>query len=178
MYASRRLCNAEKKDRSYSSMKLELLALKWAIVDTFCGYLLGSWFEVITDNNPLCHLQTAKLGAIEQRWVAQLSLFSFEVKYRLGKSNAAANALSRQEFAGEPESDPDADWNECVEICSVISWGTVLEPGLALKGVECTRLRQIRAFETGEKAVTSLQGITHTLPGYTREQLVRKVTLF
>ncbi len=39
----------------------------------------------------------------------------------------------------------------------MISWGTALEPGLALKGVEYTRLRQIRAFEGGEKAVTSLE---------------------
>ncbi len=81
-------------------MKLELLALKWAIVEKFHSYLLGSRFEMITDNNPLYHLQTAKLGAIEQRWVAQLSVFSFEVKYRPGKINAAADALSRQEFAG------------------------------------------------------------------------------
>ncbi len=58
------------------------------------------------------------------------------------------------------ESDPDVDWNECVEFRSVISRGTALGPGVALKGVECARLRQIRA-------VTSLQG-----PGYTREQLV------
>lgn len=170
-YASRRLRNAERNDRNYSSMKLELLALKWAVVEKFRGYLLGSWFEVITDNNPLCHLQTAKLGAIEQRWVAQLSVFNFEVKYRPGKSNAAADALSRQEFAGEPESDPDVDWDECVAICSVFSRGTALEPELALKGLECCRLRQIRVLEAGE-AVTSLQGNTHTLPGYTREQLV------
>ncbi len=133
-YASRRLRNAEKNDRNYSSMKLELLALKWAVVEKFRGYLLGSWFEVITDNNPLCHLQTAKLGAIEQRWVAQLSVFNFEVKYRPGKSNAAADALSRQEFAGEPESDPDADWNECVAICSVISQGNSLGTCTRIEG--------------------------------------------
>lgn len=30
-YASRMLSNAEKNDRNYSSMKLELLALKWAV---------------------------------------------------------------------------------------------------------------------------------------------------
>ncbi|KAF7707222.1 hypothetical protein HF521_018440 [Silurus meridionalis] len=145
-YASRRLRNAERNDRNYSSMKLELLALKWAVVEKFCGYLLGSWFEVITDNNPLCHLQTAKLGAIEQRWVAQLSVFNFEVKYRPGKNNAAADALSRQEFAGGS-----------------------LALILMLTGISV--LRQIRALEAGEEAVTSLQGNTHTLPGYTKEQL-------
>lgn len=54
-YASHRLRDTEKNDRNYSSMKLELLALKWAITEKFRGYLLGSKFVVLTDNNPLCH---------------------------------------------------------------------------------------------------------------------------
>ncbi len=32
----------EKNDRNYSSMKLELLALKWAVSEKFWGYLLGA----------------------------------------------------------------------------------------------------------------------------------------
>ncbi len=108
-YASRRLRNAEKNDRNYSSMKLELLALKWAVSEKFQGYLLGSKFVVITDNNPICHLKTAKLGAVEQRWVAQLAVFDFEVKYRPGRHNAAADALSRQPLAGEPANPEDVE---------------------------------------------------------------------
>ncbi len=80
-YASRRLRNAERNDKNYSSMKLELLSLKWAVTEKFRSYLLGSKFTVITDNNPLCHLNTAKLGALEQRWVAQLAAFDFDVQY-------------------------------------------------------------------------------------------------
>lgn len=74
-YASTRLHQAERNDHNYKCV-------------------------VFTDNNPLCHLKTAKLGAIEQRWVAQLSVFDFEVKYRPGSSNAAADAVSRQELQG------------------------------------------------------------------------------
>ena len=55
-----------------SSMKLELLALKWAVTDQFCEYLFGAKFTIFTDNNPLSHLRTAKLGAIEQRWASDL----------------------------------------------------------------------------------------------------------
>lgn len=66
-YASRRLRKAEKNDRNYSNVKLEFLVLFWAISDKFQGYLLGYKFVVLTDNNPLCHLPTARLGAIEQR---------------------------------------------------------------------------------------------------------------
>lgn len=60
-------------------MKLEVLALKWAVAEKFRGYLLGSQFLVLTDNNPLCHLKTAKLGATDQRCIAQLCVFDFVV---------------------------------------------------------------------------------------------------
>uniref|UniRef100_A0A3B1JKH5 Gypsy retrotransposon integrase-like protein 1 n=1 Tax=Astyanax mexicanus TaxID=7994 RepID=A0A3B1JKH5_ASTMX len=171
-YASRRLRNAEKNDRNYSSMKLELLALKWAVAEKFCGYLLGSRFVVFTDNNPLCHLSTAKLGAIEQRWLAQLSVFDFEVKYKPGSSNAAADALSRQEFAGEPEMDPDEDLDDCVAICNVVSWGTALGPELGCAGIECCRIRQIRAQESEAAKVDDAPSSTLSLPGYPKEQLL------
>ena len=49
----------------HSSMKLELLALKWAVNDVtekFRSYLLGAELEVFTDNNLLSHLQRSKIG--------------------------------------------------------------------------------------------------------------------
>ncbi|CAB3992258.1 Transposon Ty3-I Gag-Pol poly, partial [Paramuricea clavata] len=79
---------------NYGSMKLEMLALKWAVTDKFRSYLLGSNFTIYTDNNPLKYLQTAKLGAVEQRWASQLASFKFDIVYRSGKSNANADALS------------------------------------------------------------------------------------
>ena len=95
-YASRGLRGAEKNYSDFSSFKLELLALKWAIAEKFRDYLVGSKFVVYTDNNPLAHLQNAKLGATEQRWVAQLAPFNMEVKFRPGKVNRCADALSRR----------------------------------------------------------------------------------
>lgn len=47
-----------------------------------------------TDNNHVAHLQSVRLGAVEQRWVAQLSSIIFEVKYRAGRENTNADALS------------------------------------------------------------------------------------
>uniref|UniRef100_A0A3B1KBC2 Gypsy retrotransposon integrase-like protein 1 n=1 Tax=Astyanax mexicanus TaxID=7994 RepID=A0A3B1KBC2_ASTMX len=67
-YASRSLHPSEKNDANYSSFKLELLALKWAVTEKFRDYLMGSKFMVMTDNNPVAHLQSAKLGATEQRF--------------------------------------------------------------------------------------------------------------
>lgn len=76
-------------------MKLELLALKWAMSDKFREYLLGCKCIVFTENNPLSYLSSAKHGAPEQRWAAQLASFNFEIRYRSGKSNTNADALSR-----------------------------------------------------------------------------------
>lgn len=95
-YASRGLRPTERNMTNYSSMKLEFLALKWAMSEKFREYLLGHKCIVYTDNNPLSHLSSAKLGATEQRWVAQLAAFDFEVKYRSGRSNKNAYALSRK----------------------------------------------------------------------------------
>lgn len=94
-YASRGLRPTESNGK-YGSMKLEFLALKWALTEKFREYLLGQKCVVYTDNNPLSHLSTAKLGATEQRWAAQLSAFDFTIKYRSGRSNQNADALSRQ----------------------------------------------------------------------------------
>ena len=95
-YASRSLRGSERNMENYSSMKLEFLALKWALSEKFRDYLLGSKCKVYTDNNPLSHFQTLKLGAVEQRWVAQLAAFDFTVHYRPGKNNGNADSLSRQ----------------------------------------------------------------------------------
>ena len=61
-YASRSLWPGEKSMKNYSSAKLELLALKWAVTEKFRDYLLGSKFTVVTDNNPLAYLNKSKLG--------------------------------------------------------------------------------------------------------------------
>ena len=83
-------------ERNYPAHKLEFLALKWPITDQFHEYLYGGEFEVYTDNNPLTYiLTTAKLDATGQRWVARLADYNFNLHYKSGKSNMAADALSR-----------------------------------------------------------------------------------
>ena len=80
-FASRSLKPYEKSMRSYSSAKLELLALKWAVCDKFKDYLLGSKFTILMDNNPLCYVKTSKLGASQIKWLSNLALFDFDIKY-------------------------------------------------------------------------------------------------
>lgn len=95
-YGSRTLTAAE-KNYHYHAGKLEFLALKWAITDKFRDYLYyAPTFTVYSDNNPLTYiLSTAKLNATTSRWVAELADFHFTIKYRPGKENSDADALSR-----------------------------------------------------------------------------------
>ena len=77
---------------NYSSMKLELLGLRWAVTIKFRDLLMGAKFTVFTDNNPLSYFRTSgKLAA----------MFDFEIRYRSGKSNGNADALSRKTDHGE-----------------------------------------------------------------------------
>ena len=94
-YASHMLKPYEKSMHNYSSAKLELLALKWSVCEKFRDYLISSKFTVLTDNNPLTYVRTSCLGASQIRWLSDLALFDFDIKYRAGKSNQAADTLSR-----------------------------------------------------------------------------------
>ena len=122
-YASRSLRPSERSMRDYSSAKLELMALKWAICDKFKDYLLGSKFTVYTDNNPLVYVRTSKLGAAQIRWLSELALFDFDIVYRTGRTNRVADALSRRptEFTSEDtESDTDSDEWETISYGAMV----------------------------------------------------------
>ncbi len=94
-YASRSLKPSEK---NYSPYKLEFLALFWAVTAKFQDYLKGSRFTVLTDHNPLTYILTsAKLDATGHRWLAHLSNFNFDIKYKPGRHNNDADALSRMD---------------------------------------------------------------------------------
>ena len=92
-YASRSLKPSEKH---YSPYKLEFLALFWAVTNKFQDYLKGASFTVWTDHNPLTYIfTTAKLDSTGHRWLAQLTNFNFSIKYKPGRHNNDADALSR-----------------------------------------------------------------------------------
>ena len=115
-YASRSLRPGERNMKNYSATKLELLALKWAVTEKFRGYLLGTKFTVYTDNNPLSYIKTAKISTTEQRWVADLDVFNFDIQYRSGKLNANADALSRNPVEIPQEDDIEGRYVEVYSI--------------------------------------------------------------
>ncbi|CDF40830.1 unnamed protein product [Chondrus crispus] len=99
-FFSRTLASAE---RNYSVSEKECLAVIWA-VQTLRPYLYGEHFIVHTDHASLRWLMnvTDPSGRLI-RWRLRLSEFDFEIKYKKGKANSQADALSRLRTAGETE---------------------------------------------------------------------------
>ena len=154
-YASRGLRPTERNMTNYSSMKLELLALKWAMTEKFREYLLGHKCLVFTDNNPLSYLQSAKLGALEHRWAAQLAAFDFEIKYRSGRSNGNADALSRQYTTS-------SDLAACVLPGTAIplALGQFVHPSLAAQSMICAlpgrSVSEIRTLQENDPCISEI----------------------
>jgi hypothetical protein len=95
-FASKTLTHSQ---MNYPAHRLEFLALKWAVCDKFSHWLKAKHFTAWTDNNPLSYILTKRrLDACEQRWVAKLAVFNFDLKYVPGVKNTVADALSRGPF--------------------------------------------------------------------------------
>jgi len=96
-YESRKLQPAEVR---YPTGEQELLAVVHALKVWRC-YLEGPKFIVVTDHNPLVHLNTQpNLSRRQARWMEYLQRFTFEWLYKPGKDNNAADALSRHPDTG------------------------------------------------------------------------------
>ena len=81
----------------YETHDGELLAIVEAF-KTWSHYLEGCKHEVLvlTDHNNLQRfIDTKSLSSIQVRWAQELSRYHFQIDYRQGKANGAADTLSR-----------------------------------------------------------------------------------
>jgi hypothetical protein len=86
---------------SKSVYEKELMALVLCI-QHWRHYLLGREFTVYTDHKSLKHFLQQRISSPDQQcWLAKLLGYQFEVKYRPGLENKAADALSRCYDEGE-----------------------------------------------------------------------------
>ena len=109
-YASRSLNLHEK---NYPVTELETLAIVWA-VRYFRAYLLGHRTKVFTDHSACMSLlnhprPSGKLA----RWALTIQGMDLIIRYRSGKSNANADALSRNPVVRAPDSE-----SSCKDLCT------------------------------------------------------------
>ena len=91
-YYSHKLNQAQK---NYSATDKEFLALHLA-TQRFRPYLLGNHFSVFTDHKPLTSLVYGKsYNSRQARWQMELQEYDFDLLYKSGITNVAADALSR-----------------------------------------------------------------------------------
>ncbi|KAI5390202.1 hypothetical protein KIW84_075494 [Lathyrus oleraceus] len=84
------------KAQQKSVYERELMAMVIAI-QKWRPYLLGKHFKVHTDQKSLKFITEQRvMGEDQQKWLSKLIGYDFEVKYKPGKENSAADSLSRQ----------------------------------------------------------------------------------
>uniref|UniRef100_A0A8C1TWC8 ribonuclease H n=1 Tax=Cyprinus carpio TaxID=7962 RepID=A0A8C1TWC8_CYPCA len=91
-YISRKLLPRESR---YSTVEKECLAIKWAL-DALRYYLVGRKFILETDHRALAWLGRMRdTNARITRWFLAIQPFDFEILYKAGSQNCAADYLSR-----------------------------------------------------------------------------------
>ncbi|KAK8950540.1 hypothetical protein KSP40_PGU007189 [Platanthera guangdongensis] len=129
-----------------STYEKEMLAILHAVM-LWRPYLLGHHFKVRTDHQSLKHFLDQRLASpLQQKWLTKLLGYDYEIVYKQGKENLAADALSRlpegtlfrlsvplieslddiqREIAADPELQP---------IVEALSQGQPTPPGYQLIG--------------------------------------------
>ena len=82
--------------KSWSIYTKEMLAIM-EIIHIWWAYLLGRKFFIQTDQCNLKYFLEQSLAISEQqKWVAKMLCYDYEITYRPGHENSAADALSRK----------------------------------------------------------------------------------
>ncbi|OMO84555.1 reverse transcriptase [Corchorus capsularis] len=89
------------KHQSMSVYDKEMLAVLFA-VKKWNSYLLGRHFVIKTDHQSLRFLSSQQATTpAQQKWIAKMMGYSYDVIYRIGATNTVADVLSRKPTDGE-----------------------------------------------------------------------------
>eukprot|EP00253_Pinus_taeda_P018790 PITA_18790 len=79
-----------------STYEKEMLAILHSM-DTWRPYLLGQHFQIRTDHQSLKYFLEQRLSSPQQnKWLAKILGYDYEIIYKKGHENVVADALSRQ----------------------------------------------------------------------------------
>ncbi|GFN79794.1 retrovirus-related pol polyprotein from transposon 17.6 [Plakobranchus ocellatus] len=105
------------RERSYAVNEKEALACVWTC-EAWEKYLLGRNFILRTDHSSLASLLRSTIDSRKSakftRWLDRLSPFDYKVKYRQGKDNLVADALSRLSMRSAQSALHDPNHNRVV----------------------------------------------------------------
>ncbi|KAJ9550331.1 hypothetical protein OSB04_014376 [Centaurea solstitialis] len=128
-----------------SAYEREIMALALA-VQHWRSYLLGTTFTVYSDQKSLKHLLHQRITTPDQQnWVAKLLGYHFDICYKAGRENRAADALSRRDDDGE--------------LCT----STVFQP-IWVQGAQL--VEEARSDPDLQKLIRQCQQQPGSLPGY------------
>ena len=85
------------RNQVLSTYEKELMAVVLAVLK-WRHYLLGRSFIIKTDHQSLKYLLKQRIATpFQQKWIAKLIGYDYEITYKHGKENLVADALSRRE---------------------------------------------------------------------------------
>ena len=98
------------------------------------------------------------MKSLEQQWDAPLTLFDFTINYRSGRSNANADALSRQPHGPVPDETEEPKEDELLHIEFIVAMATSVPPDLSHALVTTpipTEVRQMAVHEPDHNLSTT-----------------------
>ena len=84
------------------------------------GLLIGFQIHCIHRQQPISICQGKQVGVAHIRWLSELGQFDFDIKYRTGRSNKAADSLSHHLYIpGEIDGGSDSEGYETISYATV-----------------------------------------------------------
>ena len=145
-YASRSL---QPHETNYAITELETLALVWA-VKMFRPYILGHHCVVLMDHSACTSLlNAAHPSAKLARWAMAIQEHDLEIRHRSGRSNASADALSRNPVVAPFEQQQQ---KECAQVLQVSS-----DPvGIVDEDIQRQRLEDIAEYQCSDPQLSPM----------------------